>query len=440
MRKRFFMAGSIIGLPPQVPVGTTTTDCCLRQRSPSFSFVGSKGQGQYSRVTQSPVQINGFTSSLSVGLLATAAISMCPAKGMAAPEAAATGAAGRPNFLILVTDDQSFAHTSFNGNPVVKTPAFDRVARNGVNFVNAFCSAPSCSPSRAAILTGRNFYELGPGAVLFSGFPEDPTFQDLLRNHGYFVGYTGKPWGPGFWAGSGRTMDPVGLDYNDLKLEAPKEISDSDYFGNFKAFLQDRPQGQPFSFWFGAREPHLPYAFGRGEAGGKKLADVVLPPHLVDTPGTRHQFLDYYDEIEWADGHLARMLDYLAEIGELDNTVVLVTSDNGLSMPRGKGDLYDAGVRMPLAVMWIKSVKGGRTMTDFVSLADIAPTVLELAERNAEMLRCILLCETSHLAPALEKFAEFGMVHCKKTTRKAQWRVKYAIAPLRVRRGENPRA
>jgi uncharacterized sulfatase len=291
-------------------------------------------------------------------------------------------AAKRPNFLVVLTDDQSFSHTGFNGDPVVKTPGFDRIAREGMNFTNAFCSAPSCSPSRAALLTGHNFYELGPGSVLFSGFPGNfPTYQDILRKHGYFTGYTGKGFGPGFWSSDGRTTDPVGLNYNQITIDPapPKEICNVDYFENFKAFLKDRKDGQPFSFWFGAREPHLPQQFARGAAGGKKLEDVVLPPYLVDTLGTRHSFLDYYDEIEWLDQHLVKMLDYLESTGQLENTVVIFTSDNGMGAPRAKGDLYDPGTRMPFALMWKDNVKGGRTVSDFVNLMDIAPTLIELA-------------------------------------------------------------
>jgi len=305
---------------------------------------------------------------------------------MAGGQAQSTGAAGvpskRPNFLVVLTDDQSFPHTGFNGDPVVKTPGFDRIAREGMNFTQAFCSAPSCSPSRAALLTGHNFYELGPGSVLFSGFPGNlPTYQDILRKHGYFTGYTGKGFGPGFWSSNGRTTDPVGLNYNQITLNPspPEEICNVDYFENFKAFLKDRKEGQAFSFWFGAREPHLPQQFARGATGGKKLEDVVLPPYLVDTPGTRHSYLDYYDEIEWLDAHLVKMLDYLESIGELQNTVVIFTSDNGMGAPRSKGDLYDFGTRMPFALMWKGKVKGGRKVTDFVNTMDIAPTLIELA-------------------------------------------------------------
>ena len=290
--------------------------------------------------------------------------------------------AKRPNFLFVLTDDQSFPHTGFNGDPVVKTPGFDRVAREGMNFTHAYCSAPSCSPSRAAILTGRNFYELRSGSVLFSGFPGHlPTYQDILRQYGYHTGYTGKGFGPGFWSVEGRATDPVGLCYNQITLKPtpPPELTNVDYFENFKAFLKDRREGQPFSFWVGVREPHLPQAFGSGAAAGKQLSDVVLPPYLVDTPGTRHSYLDYYEEIEWQDRHLARMLDYLESTGELENTVVIVTADNGMGAPRAKGDLYDPGTRMPFALMWKAGAKGGRIVTDFVNLADVAPTFVELA-------------------------------------------------------------
>ncbi|MEM7524142.1 MAG: sulfatase-like hydrolase/transferase, partial [Pseudomonadota bacterium] len=114
-----------------------------------------------------------------------------------------------PNFLIFMTDDQSYWHTSANGDPVVSTPNFDRVAREGINFTHCFSDAPSCTPSRGAFLSGRHVYQLEEASVLQGAFPAKfKTFQELLWDVGYHCGYTGKSWGPGMWNATGRTFDP----------------------------------------------------------------------------------------------------------------------------------------------------------------------------------------------------------------------------------------
>ena len=122
--------------------------------------------------------------------------------------AAGVASAARPNILIAISDDQSYPHASAYGDPIVRTPGFDRVARNGVLFRNAFTPAPGCSPMRAAFLTGREIWQNRHAGTHASFFPRDlPVFTEQLDAAGYHVGMTGKGWGPGradlFW-GSGR--------------------------------------------------------------------------------------------------------------------------------------------------------------------------------------------------------------------------------------------
>ncbi|HVW62284.1 MAG TPA: DUF4962 domain-containing protein, partial [Puia sp.] len=104
----------------------------------------------------------------------------------------------RPNILFAIADDQSYPYASAYGTTGVRTPAFDRVAREGVLFNNAFAAAPQCSPSRAAILTGRNIWQLEEAGTHSSYFPKKfSVFTDALERAGYTIGYTGKPWAPG---------------------------------------------------------------------------------------------------------------------------------------------------------------------------------------------------------------------------------------------------
>jgi N-sulfoglucosamine sulfohydrolase len=292
----------------------------------------------------------------------------------------------RPNILFAIADDMSWLHTGFSGCKAVQTPAIDYLAQNGAWFRNAYCSAPSCSASRASILSGRNGFELKEGACLWSIFPaEFKTYTEYLEESGYFIGYTGKGWGPGNWKDGGRERNPAGEEYNDItkvpfeKLNENNTVSHIDYAANFQQFLKDRPEGKPFCFWYGATEPHRDYLKGIGQIMGKRIEDVEVPGFLPDVPEIRNDILDYLVEIEWFDLHLGKIIDLLRETGELENTVVIVTSDNGMPFPRAKSNLYDYGTHMPLIIYFKKMIPGGRQIDDLVSHTDLAPTILEIA-------------------------------------------------------------
>lgn len=269
----------------------------------------------------------------------------------------------RPNLLLCIADDWAWPHAGAYGDPVVRTPTFDRVAREGVLFTHAFSAAPSCTPSRAAILTGRAPHQLETGANLYGPLPAKfPVYPDLLEAAGYVVGLTGKGWGPGEIEASGRTRNPAG----------PR-------FRSFEDFLKTVPPDKPFCFWFGSIDPHRPYEPGSGAASGLRAEAVRVPPYLPDVPEVRQDVLDYYAEVERFDRDVAKLLDALERSGRSSNTLVVVTADNGWPFPRGKANLYDAGTRQPLAVRWPARVAPGRTVSAFVNLADLAPTFLEAA-------------------------------------------------------------
>jgi uncharacterized sulfatase len=155
--------------------------------------------------------------------------------------------------------------------------------------------------------------------------------------------------------------------------------SNVDYAANFDDFLANRPKDKPFYFWYGGHEPHRKYDEGAGLRSGKQLRDAQVPPFLPDTPEVRSDILDYYFEIEWFDRHLSRMLLQLEKQGELENTLILVTADNGMSFPRAKANCYEYGIHAPLAVCWPKRIPGGRVVDDLVGFVDFAPTILEAA-------------------------------------------------------------
>ncbi|MED6298814.1 MAG: sulfatase-like hydrolase/transferase, partial [Verrucomicrobiota bacterium] len=120
----------------------------------------------------------------------------------------------RPNILFCISDDQSYSHAGANGDPVVQTPAFDRVAREGIRFTHAFCDAPTCGPSRSAILTGQHIWRLEEAGNIHSTLPKKfMTYTELLQDSGYAVGYTGKGWSPGRLAAGGRKVNPAGQQF-----------------------------------------------------------------------------------------------------------------------------------------------------------------------------------------------------------------------------------
>ena len=303
---------------------------------------------------------------------------MTAALGAAAALPAA-GESKRPNILFAIADDWGWPHAGAYGCSWVETPAFDRIAAEGVLFSNCFTSNPKCSPCRASILTGRNTWQLEEAVNHFGVFPSKwAVFPDLLERAGYHVGYTGKGWGPGDYAAGGFERNPAGPEYAKHTLEPPfGAMSNKDYAKNFEYFLEARRDGQPFCFWFGTHEPHRAFEAGAGALSGKRVEDVEVPAFYPDDPTVRSDLADYAVESEWFDTHLGRILDKLEEIGELDNTLVIATSDHGMPFPRVKGQIYEYGFHLPLAVRG--GGRAGRTVDDFINVRDFAPTILELA-------------------------------------------------------------
>ncbi len=305
------------------------------------------------------------------GAATAAALAAAPAAGQSTR---------RPNILFAIADDWSQKHAGAYGCEWVHTPAFDRVAREGVLFNHCFTSNPKCSPCRASILTGRNTWQLEEAVNHFGIFPAKwPVYPDLLEQSGYHVGYTGKGWGPGDHEAGGFKRNPAGNQYSERRTTPPHRFMNQlDYAANFEAFLDDRSDSQPFCFWFGTSEPHRAYEDGIGVGAGKDPQDVDLPAFYPDNDTIRRDMLDYSIEVEHFDTHLGRILEKLEAIGELDNTVVVVTSDHGMPFPRVKGQIYEEGFHLPLAVRW-SEITAGRTVDDFINVRDFMPTFLELA-------------------------------------------------------------
>lgn len=269
----------------------------------------------------------------------------------------------QPNFLILMSDNHSWNHLGCYGDPVVKTPHIDKISGQGIRFTNAFCSAPSCTPARASMVTGQDIWRLEEGANLWGMLPSKfEVFPDMLEEAGYLVGIEGKGWGPGDYEAGGRDRNPGG-----------------DQFDSFEEFYNEREKGQPFMYWFSSRNPHRPFRKDGGQKANIDLSNIAVPDYLPDNEEVRSDIADYYDEIQHFDSEVAGYISLLKEMGQMDNTVIIVCSDNGWQMPRGLANLYDMGTKIPLIISMPKYFQPGRVIDDFVSLSDFAPTFLELA-------------------------------------------------------------
>ena len=299
----------------------------------------------------------------------------------------------RPNILFAIGDDISYPHMSAYGCAWVNTPAFDRIAKEGLLFNNAYTPNAKCAPSRSIILTGRNSWQLEEAANHWPYFPSKfQSIWEALQELGYFTGHTAKGWSPGVPGEiEGRKRELTGPAFNRLKLQPPTaKISSNDYAANFSEFLDQKPKDQPFCFWYGSLEPHRAYEYGTGaQLGGKKTSSIDRVFNFFpDNDTVRNDLLDYAFEIEHFDQHLNRMLAKLESMGELENTLIIATSDNGMPFPRVKGQAYEHSNHLPLAIRWGKGINNpGRVIEEFISFTDFAPTLLDVADVSLEHTR-----------------------------------------------------
>lgn len=315
----------------------------------------------------------------------------------------------RPNILFLFADDwgrYASVYSEVNGsggiNDVVRTPNFDRVAKQGVLFRHAHVNAPSCTPCRSSLLSGQYFWRTGRGAILQGAVWDEtiPSYPLLLRDAGYHLGKTFKVWSPGNppdapYGGQKHSFQKHGGRFNQFSenvmklIESGKILGDAkeelynEVRGNFTDFLAAREKEKPFCYWFGPTNVHRPWTKG----SGKKLWNIdpdslqgKMPPFLPDVPAVREDLSDYFGEIAAWDAGIGVILAELDKTGERDNTLIVISGDHGApGFPHGKCNLYGFGTGVSLAISG-PGVVGGRVVDDFVNLPDLAPTFLEAAQ------------------------------------------------------------
>jgi N-sulfoglucosamine sulfohydrolase len=319
---------------------------------------------------------------------------------------AALAAEKRPNIVFMFADDWgryagAYAKADRDGgiNDVVRTPNFDRVANEGVLFRRAFVSAPSCTPCRSALISGQHFWRTGRASILRGAIWDgsNPSYALLLRDAGYHIGETYKAWSPGTpvdapFDAPKHSYEKAGNRFNQFsqhvttmvkqgrELGAAKQVLYDEVRANFDAFLAARPAGQPFCYWFGPTNVHRKWIKGSGKALWGIEPDALkgkMPPFLPDVPEVREDLADYFGEVQAFDAAIGVLLARLAEIGELDNTLIAISGDHGApGFPHGKCNLYDFGSSVSLAIR-APGVPGGRVVDDLITLPDLAPTFLE---------------------------------------------------------------
>lgn len=359
----------------------------------------------------------------------------------------------RPNILLVVTDDESWLERSIYGWGKIPTPVFDRLAKEGALFTHAYASAPSCAPSRAALLTGRHFWELEQGAFIQAWLPgKFPVVPTLLKEAGYHTGRIGKGWGPGVHPPESHTPDMAGTVYNAIPLKKPeKGMTSTDYAANFNKLLEDRKEGQPFFCWMGMQEPHGPWAPENRVKLEKQFGitpdQLPVPDFLEDTKTIRDRRANMLYETCRADQYLGQIISILEKAGELENTIIILTADNGTACDQSKAGPYDWGCHVPFAIRWPGKVKPGRVVEDFIGLQDVAPTLLEAAgipvpdSMSARSLMSLLLSDRSgqidptrdHIVTGLEWHGELPPENrASRTIRDSRYQyiVNYGTNPL----------
>lgn len=272
----------------------------------------------------------------------------------------------RPNLVLIIADDVSFNDLGCYGNADVRTPRLDAMAAQGRLWTDAYLTTSQCSPTRCSILTGRYPHNTG-APELHTPLPADQwCFTQSLRDAGYWCAQAGK------WHMGNPAKDSFDVVHGGRGGGPGGE-------GRWVQTLRDRPTDQPFFCWFASNDAHRSWQ-PDSDAQPHEPAALTLPEPLVDTPTTREDLAQYYDEVQRLDRYVGEVLDELERQGVLDNTLVLFIADNGRPFPRAKRWLVTDGIKTPFILHWPAGLAGGGgTCEGLVSVLDIAPTFLQLA-------------------------------------------------------------
>jgi len=264
---------------------------------------------------------------------------------------AAPGSAQKPNIMILIADDMAWHACGPYGSKEVRTPNIDRLAREGMTFDKAFTATAMCAPTRQQLYTG--LFPVRNGAYPNHSRVKTGTRSMVhhIRALGYQVGLIGKTH------------------------FGPKE-SFSFEKGN-EAFVWANKE-QPFCLVVASHHPHAPWNSGAGYDPDK----LTIPPYLADNPETRRALAAYYGEITAFDEEVGHWMKVIDEAGLTENTIFIVTSEQGPQLPGGKWTCYDLGLRVAFIVRWPAKVRAGVRTEAMIQYVDVVPTLIEAAGGN----------------------------------------------------------
>jgi N-sulfoglucosamine sulfohydrolase len=271
-------------------------------------------------------------------------------------------APARPNILWLICED-ACPDLGCYGNTLVKTPNLNKLASEGARFTNAFTTAPVCSASRSAFMTG--MYQTSIDAHNHRSHRDDgyklaPPASVITRLFQWYGYYTCNCAGLSY-------KKPGKTDWNFTLITQPFNGTD----------WSQRRQGQPFFAQMNFDLTHRD--FRRDKNNPIDPAKVELPPCYPDHPVSRRDWADYLESIQLLDTEIGVALQWLEKEGVADNTIVMFFADNGRPHVRGKQWLYEGGIHIPMLVRWPGHIEAGTVVDDLVSTVDFAPTVLSSA-------------------------------------------------------------
>jgi arylsulfatase A-like enzyme len=308
----------------------------------------------------------------------------------------------RPN-IIQVTCHDLGRFLGCYGIETVRTPNLDLLAASGVRFERAFCTAPQCSPSRAALATGRFPHSNGVMGLTHGRFgwdlhPGEQTIAELLGGGGYETHLFG--------------LQHVSPHAERLGFQhIHREGFAADVAGEVAAFLRndiEEPE-RPLYLEINLREPHRPYDQGGVEPDAS--AGVTIPAYLPDTPASREEFAALQGAIHVADDAVGVILAALNATGLAETTLFLFTTDHGVAMPRAKCTLYDPGIGVALMVRGPgAALSPGAVVDPLISNVDVLPTLLAAAgvslPDNLQGRSFLPLLQGKGYEPRAEIFAE----------------------------------
>ena len=321
------------------------------------------------------------------------------------------------NFLVITVDDMNWDSVGAFGNKIKDiTPNIDKIAAEGVKFDKAYVAASNCAPSRVAMQTGLYPQQSGARGFFYIDDKQTPSIATELRNNGFITGVINKstdsnpaPRNEGYW------------DFRSGFNKVDKYSASS--FGKKSAnfFKEAKKIKKPFYLLVNIADPHKPnFNDPKATENGAdanlpsriiKELEITVPAFLPNLPAIRKDVRNYFNSVKRADDTVGHIMASLAKSGLAENTLVMFLSDHGMPFPFAKSSVYDNGLRTPMVMKWPGNIKAGTTYKDIVSVVDLMPTILDVADielpKSQNYLGQALFANTTNTPTSKSEYA-FG--------------------------------